>query len=231
MNAQRFVESVQIYWRKFSFFPHAAVLRGLFGWDFDTRGYISPPPTPADATDFAVLVGAVDLLYNIARQLYQPVVHQTLEAAETFLRELRVTDLPVSASAVNGIETWIDSQLGLFRVYVADGNWALAATIQSHFSASNESFVRVHQAILRQEVFSAVKAVKAGSVRNTRSNRVNVQDKQVTIPVDVREVFQKQDHKEICLRFLFAQGCRGKNGNHIIKHIYHFKPATLPEIV
>ncbi|ETL88727.1 hypothetical protein L917_12219 [Phytophthora nicotianae] len=38
MTAQRFVESVQIYWRKFGFFPHPAVLRALFGWDFGTRG-------------------------------------------------------------------------------------------------------------------------------------------------------------------------------------------------
>ncbi|OWY93517.1 hypothetical protein PHMEG_00037062 [Phytophthora megakarya] len=186
---------------------------------------------PADATDFAVLVGAVDVLYNIARHLYQPVVHQTLEAAETFLGELRVTDLPVSPSALTEIASWIDDQLELFRIYIADDNWARAATIQSHFSASHESFVRVHQAILRQDVFSAVKAAKADTVRNVRSNRVNVQDKRVTIPVDVRKALPKQGQKEICLRFLSAQGCRGKNGICIIKHLCHFKPATLPEIV
>ncbi|OWY98718.1 hypothetical protein PHMEG_00030447 [Phytophthora megakarya] len=90
------------------------------------------------------------------------VVHQTLEASKTFLGELRVTDY-----------RW---QLGT------------AATIQSHFSASHESFVRVHQAIHRQDVFSVVKAAKADSVRNVRSNRVNEQDQRVTIPVDVRKV-------------------------------------------
>ncbi|OWY97582.1 hypothetical protein PHMEG_00031854, partial [Phytophthora megakarya] len=34
-----------------------------------------------------------------------------------------------------------------------------------------------------------------------------------------------------CLRFLSAQGCRGKNGNCVIKTLCHFKPATLPDIV
>ncbi|KAG7383447.1 hypothetical protein PHYPSEUDO_003687 [Phytophthora pseudosyringae] len=36
-TAQQCVEFVQVHWRKFGFFPHPAVLRGLFGWDFGTR--------------------------------------------------------------------------------------------------------------------------------------------------------------------------------------------------
>ncbi|KAF1772562.1 hypothetical protein GQ600_24382 [Phytophthora cactorum] len=40
MKAQRFVAFVQIPWRKFGFFPRPAVLRGLLGWDFGTRGHV-----------------------------------------------------------------------------------------------------------------------------------------------------------------------------------------------
>ncbi|EGZ08171.1 hypothetical protein PHYSODRAFT_526605, partial [Phytophthora sojae] len=37
--------------------------------------------------------------------------------------------------------------------------------------------------------------------------------------------------KQICLRFLSAQGCRGKNGKCIIDNLCHFKPAALPDVV
>ncbi|EGZ24636.1 hypothetical protein PHYSODRAFT_457561, partial [Phytophthora sojae] len=51
------------------------------------------------------------------------------------------------------------------------------------------------------------------------------------IPVEVRQALPTQGKKQICLRYLSAQGCRGKNGNCIIKNLCHFKPAALPEIV
>ncbi|EGZ20632.1 hypothetical protein PHYSODRAFT_445428, partial [Phytophthora sojae] len=51
------------------------------------------------------------------------------------------------------------------------------------------------------------------------------------IPLEVRQALPKQGNQQICLRFLSAQGCRGKNGSCVIKHLCHFKPASLPEIV
>ncbi|KAG7375679.1 hypothetical protein PHYPSEUDO_015621 [Phytophthora pseudosyringae] len=93
-TAQQFVEFVQVHWRKIGFFPHPAVLRGLFGWDFGTRGLSilhfvrvtelekrervrrtdmsnfskkNTIPVPPEAAEFSVLAGAVDVLSNVTR--------------------------------------------------------------------------------------------------------------------------------------------------------------------
>ncbi|EGZ13068.1 hypothetical protein PHYSODRAFT_392077, partial [Phytophthora sojae] len=127
MTAQRFVEFVQIHWRKFEFFPHPAVLRALFGWDFGTRGLsilhfgrvteqekrkrvrtLPPAQSPAD---FTTLVGSVDVLCAITQLLYKPVVHETLNAASDFLSELRVSELVSSQQALDEIAAWVDDQL------------------------------------------------------------------------------------------------------------------------
>ncbi|OWZ15901.1 hypothetical protein PHMEG_00010386 [Phytophthora megakarya] len=258
MTAQRFVEYVQVSWRKFGFLPHPAVLRGLFCWDFGTRGLSilhfsrvtelekrsqvrksdmsnfskkNTLPVAPDATSFSVIFGAVEVLCNVTRHLYQPVVHATLDAAAAFLMELRVTELPTSTEALAEVTAWIDDRLELFRVYVADDDWQQASTIKSHFSASHESFVRVHQLIVRQDIISAVRTAKTTLVRSDRPNLGSEANKRVSIPVDVRNALPKQGKKEICLRFLSRQGCKGKNGNCLIKTLCHFKPATLPDIV
>ncbi|KAE9271059.1 hypothetical protein PF001_g28542, partial [Phytophthora fragariae] len=257
-TAQQFVEFVQIHWRKFGFFPHPAVLRGLFGWDFGTRGLSilhfarvmelekrervrrsdmsnfskkNTVPVPSEVTDFATLAGAVDVLSNVTRQLYQPAVNEALEAASTFLTELRVSEIPTSAAALAEITAWIDDRLELFRVFIADESWAQVSAIKAHFSASHESFVRVHQLILRQDIVSALKATKSGSSRNDRASRGAGTDKRVFIPQEIRKALPKQGNKQICLHFLSAQGCRGKNGNCIINSLCHFKPATLSDAV
>ncbi|KAL3659299.1 hypothetical protein V7S43_015570 [Phytophthora oleae] len=163
-----------------------------------------------EAASFSVLVGAVDVLCNITRHLYQPVVHDTLQAAAAFLGKLRVTELPTSTEALAEITAWIDDRLELFRVFVADDDWQQASTVKSHFSAAHESFVRVHQLIRRQDLISAVKGAKAASGRSDKPNRATEADKRVSIPVEIRNALPKQGKKKICLRFLSAQGCRGK---------------------
>ncbi|EGZ08172.1 hypothetical protein PHYSODRAFT_433538, partial [Phytophthora sojae] len=60
--------------------------------------------------------------------------------------------------ALAEITAWVDDRLELFRVYVSEDNWTEAAAIQNHFSASHESFVRVYQLILRQDVANALRA-------------------------------------------------------------------------
>ncbi|KAG7376924.1 hypothetical protein PHYPSEUDO_012545 [Phytophthora pseudosyringae] len=257
-TAQQFVEFVQVHWRKYGFFPHPAVLRGLFGWDCGTRELSilhfvrvtelekrervrrsdmsnfskkNKLPVPTEATELSVLVGAVEVLCNVSRQLYQPAVHEALEAATTFLSELRVSELPTSVDALAEITAWMDDRLELFRVFVADESLSQATSIKSHFSASHESFVRVYQLILRQDVASALKAAKSASIQNDRANGGAGSDKRVFIPIEIRKALPKHGQKQICLRFLSAQGCRGKNGICIIKNLCHFKPAALPDSV
>ncbi|KAJ8577200.1 hypothetical protein ON010_g2009 [Phytophthora cinnamomi] len=130
MTAQRFVEFVQIYWRKFEFFSHPAVLRALFGWDFGTRGssilhfvrvteqekqvrvrgngmnsfsrkYALPAaPTPAESSE---ICGTIDVLCVVTQQLYKSVVHDTLVAASRFFGELCVTNKPGRSRGVGGM--------------------------------------------------------------------------------------------------------------------------------
>ncbi|OWZ10333.1 hypothetical protein PHMEG_00016830 [Phytophthora megakarya] len=275
MTAQRFVEHVQIYWRMFGFFPHPAVLRALFGWDFGTRGLSilhfgrvtehdkrarvrgsdmsnfskkNKLPSAPLATEFAEITGAVEVLCTLTQRLYKPVVHDTLEACSSFLSELRTTELPNTPDALADLVAWVDDRLELFRVLINEENWS-GLTQQStidwknwsgltqlkdQFRASHESFVRVHQLILRQDVLAAAKAANTNSVRMShrlRGERSSESEKRVVIPVEVRQALPKQGKKPICLRFLSAQGCRGKNGICVIKTLCHFKPATLPDIV
>ncbi|OWZ17538.1 hypothetical protein PHMEG_0008514 [Phytophthora megakarya] len=262
MSPQQFVEFVQIHWRKFGFFPHPAVLRALYGWDFGTRGLSvahfvriteaekrnsvrrfdmsnfsrkNALPSPTPVLVFAELMGALDVMSNIARQLYQPMVLEAFDAAATFLGELRVSDLPLSESALAEIIAWVDDRLELFRVFVSEQNWPDATAIKNHFHASHESFVRVSQLILRQDIAAAIKASaaasKAPSITVTKDGQQGHSKRSARIPNGIRKLLPKQDGKQICLRHLSAQGCRGKNGKCIIDDLCHFKPATLPDIV
>ncbi|OWZ08529.1 hypothetical protein PHMEG_00018909, partial [Phytophthora megakarya] len=224
-----------IYWRKFGFFPHPAVLRALFGWDFGTRGLSilhfsrvteqekrarvrgndmsnfsrknALPTSPAPA-DFSVLSGAVEVLCAVTQQLYKPVVHDTLVAASRFLSELRVSELPTSPEALTELAAWVDDRLELFRLLISEENWLELGQIKDQFCASHESFVRVNQVILRQDVIAATKAANATSNRNNRQNRGDrhsESDKRVFIPKEIRQALPKQGNKEPCLRFLSAQ--------------------------
>ncbi|EGZ24635.1 hypothetical protein PHYSODRAFT_405333, partial [Phytophthora sojae] len=58
--------------------------------------------------------------------------------------------------ALAEVAAWIDDRLELFRVLVSGENWQDVCQIKTQFSASHESFVRVHQLILRQDVLMAV---------------------------------------------------------------------------
>jgi hypothetical protein len=84
------------------------------------------------ATDFATVAGAMDVLSNVARQLYQPRLIAALEAASAFLSELRVYELPTSAAALAEITAWIDGWLELFRVFIPDESWEQVTAISTH---------------------------------------------------------------------------------------------------
>eukprot|EP00644_Phytophthora_capsici_P016863 jgi/Phyca11/131916/e_gw1.121.35.1 len=241
MTAQRFVEFVQIHWRKYGFFPHPAVLRALFGWDFGTRGLSilhftrvseSEKRTRVRGNDmnFSAIVGAVEVLCAIAQQFYKPVVYETLMAALRFLGELRVSDLPSSPEALSEVVSWLDDRLELFRLLITEENWPELDQVKSHFNSAHESFVRVHQIILRQDIIAAVKVVNGNTSRQGNQTKTG-SERRVIIPPEVRQALPKQGKKPICVRFLSAQGCRGKNGNCVIKNLCHFKPATVPDIV
>ncbi|OWZ21825.1 hypothetical protein PHMEG_0003577 [Phytophthora megakarya] len=70
-------------------------------------------PAVSEATNFSLVTGAVDVLCSTMQHLYQPVVHDTLQAAPTFLGELRVIELPTSTEALAEITAWIDDRLCL----------------------------------------------------------------------------------------------------------------------
>ncbi|KAE9322445.1 hypothetical protein PF008_g17594 [Phytophthora fragariae] len=198
--------------------------------NFSRKNALQIPPAPET---FSTIIGAVEVMCAITQQLYKPVVHDTLVAAANFLGELRVSDLPVSSESLAEIAAWIDDQLELFRVFVTEEKLHGIQQIKEPFSVSHESFIRVHQRILRQDVIAAVKLASTssnGRNHQTRGERNPNSEKRVTIPIEVRQVLPKQGNRPICLRYLSAQGCRGKNGNCVIKNLCHFKPATLPEI-
>ncbi|OWY99452.1 hypothetical protein PHMEG_00029541, partial [Phytophthora megakarya] len=240
---------------------HPAVLRALFGWDFGTRGLSilhfvrvteqekrvrvrcndmsnfsrkNTLPATISQVNFSEICGAIDILCTVTQQLYKPVVHDTFLAAFRFFCELRVTDLPTSAEALTELVAWVDDRLELFRVFISEDNWLGLGQIKDQFSVSHESFIRVHQLILRQDVIAAATAAGATSYRQisqSRGNRGHEARKRISIPAEVRQALPKQGKKEICVRFLSAQGCRGENGNCVIKNLSHFKPANLPNIV
>ncbi|ETK82091.1 hypothetical protein L915_12465 [Phytophthora nicotianae] len=232
MTAQRFVESVQIYWRKFGFFPHPASrrrarVRGNDISNFSRKNTLPAVPAPAD---FSVIVGAVEILCAIAQQLYKPVVYETLMAALKFIGELRVRELLSSHEALSEVVAWLDDQLELFHLHITGADWQELDKVKSDFTSADEYFVRVHQIILHQDIIAAVKVVNASSNRQNYQVK-NDSERRTVIPIEVRQALPKQGKKQICVRFLSAQGCRGKNGNCVIKNLCHFKHAAIPDIV
>ncbi|GMF49115.1 unnamed protein product [Phytophthora fragariaefolia] len=101
ISPQQFVEYVQIHWAMFGFFPHPAVLRALFSWDFGTRGLsimhftrktesmkridVRPHdmsnfscknvlPSPSPAKKFTAVLIAMEIFANVGNLLYQKVL-------------------------------------------------------------------------------------------------------------------------------------------------------------
>ncbi|ETM44737.1 hypothetical protein L914_10056, partial [Phytophthora nicotianae] len=160
-----------IHWNRYGFFPHPAVLRGLFSWDFGTRGRSimhfmrvterekrdsvrrydmsnfsrkNSLLAPSSVSEFSMIVGAVEVLANVANQLYQPVVQDLFTHVLKFLVELRVREMPNTRRALTELVEWIDERVELFRVHIADGAITLAAEIKTQFSTSHEAFLRVN---------------------------------------------------------------------------------------
>ncbi|KUF85557.1 Ubiquitin carboxyl-terminal hydrolase isozyme L5 [Phytophthora nicotianae] len=171
MTPQQFIEHVQIHWNRYGFFPHPAVLRGLFSWDFGTRGRSimhfmrvterekrdsvrrydmssfsrkNSMPAPSSVSEFSMVVGAVEVLANVANQLYQPVVQDLFTHVLKFLVELRVREMPNTRRALTELVEWIDERVEIFQVHIADGAITLAAEIKTQFSTSHEAFLRVN---------------------------------------------------------------------------------------
>ncbi|KAJ8556596.1 hypothetical protein ON010_g9370 [Phytophthora cinnamomi] len=78
-------------------------------------------------------------------------------------------------------------------------------------------------------VAAAFKISKVSANRDESSS--NGKHQSARIPIAALKALPKQDGKQICLRFLSAQGCRGKNGKCIIKNLRNFIPVTLPDVV
>ncbi|OWZ13123.1 LOW QUALITY PROTEIN: hypothetical protein PHMEG_00013609 [Phytophthora megakarya] len=260
MSPQQFVEFVQIHWRKFGFFRTllycalftvGILILEVYPWRilfeiteaekrnsvrrFDMSNFSrkNALPSPTPVLVFAELMGALDVMSNIARQLYQPMVLEAFDAAATFLGELRVSDLPLSESTLAEITAWVDERLELFRVFVSEQNWPDATAIKNHFHASHESFVRVSQLILRQDIAAAIKASavvsKAPSITVIKDGQQGHSKRRTRISNGIHKVLPKQDGKQICLGI--SQHKDAGNEKCIIDDLCHFKPAILPDIV
>ncbi|ETO58591.1 hypothetical protein F444_23031, partial [Phytophthora nicotianae P1976] len=113
-------------------------------------------PAPSSVSEFSMVVGAVEVLANVANQLYQPVVQDLFTHVLKFLVELRVREMPNTRRALTELVEWTDERVELFRVHIADGAITLVAEIKTQFSTSHEAFLRVNQMILRQDVEAAL---------------------------------------------------------------------------
>ncbi|EEY59098.1 uncharacterized protein PITG_11559 [Phytophthora infestans T30-4] len=118
MTPQQFIEHVQIHWSRYGFFPHPAVLRGLFSWDFGTRGLsimhfvrVTEKAKRDAVRQFSAVVGAVEVLVNVANQLYQPVVQDLFTHVLRLLVELRVREMPNTSRALTELVGWMDDRL------------------------------------------------------------------------------------------------------------------------
>ncbi|KAG1687760.1 hypothetical protein DVH05_004629 [Phytophthora capsici] len=268
MTPQQFIEHVQIHWSRYGFFPHPAVLRGLFSWDFGTRGLSilhfvrvterekrdavrrydmsnfsrkNSLPTPPSVSAFSGIMGAVEVLTNVANQLYQPVVQDLFTHALRFLVELHVREMPNTSCALKKeLVEWMDDRLELFRVHVADGEIQLAADVKLQFSTSHETFLRVNQLILRQDVEEALAEAKAVVSRSkapgqqpatSATGSYGKRPARGPVPPDVLKALPKQGGKAVCMRYLSREGCRGWNGKCRVDGRVHFKPAVLDDVV
>ncbi|EEY70524.1 uncharacterized protein PITG_05949 [Phytophthora infestans T30-4] len=110
------------------------------------------------------------------------------------------------------------------------------AGVKSHFSIAQESFMRVHQFIMRQELHptrgqAAFSDGQRGQPPAAKRPGKFEKRPSRSIPLEIRKALPKQGGKEICLRFLSKEGCRGENGACVDTNRCHFKPAVLPQAV
>jgi hypothetical protein len=186
LTPQRFVEHVQAHSERFGFFPHPAVLRGLYGWDFGVRGLSvmhfarvtvqskreavrrydmtdfskkNSLPPPTGASSFTDVLEAIDILACTVSHFYQSRVDHLLAAARRFMLSLRASEQPEGESVLLELTHWLDERLELFHFHIFDNDIESAGAISSHFSTAHASFSRVNQLIVRHQVELALRHV------------------------------------------------------------------------
>ncbi|OWZ07255.1 hypothetical protein PHMEG_00020370 [Phytophthora megakarya] len=223
MKAQRFGEYVQASWRKFGFFPHPAVLRGLSCLDFGMRGLSILHFSRVTEQEKRTLVRKSDMS-NFSKKNTLPVAPDATIFSVIF-GAVESSPLSLSTCRACNVERRSIFSQGA-TVYVADDDWQQASTIKSHFTASHESFVRVHQLILHQDIISAVRTAKPTLVRSDRPNYGLEANKGVSIPVEVRNACLNKVRRRYIFVSFPVKAAKGR-----MENLCHFKPATFHDIV
>ncbi|KAJ8546782.1 hypothetical protein ON010_g11452 [Phytophthora cinnamomi] len=84
----------------------------------------------------------------------------------------------------------------------------------------------IHQVSARVSASQSAKFFPA-----KRSELASKQSQRKPIPPEVRKALPRQGGKEVCLRYLSQEGCRGWNGQCRVEGRVHFKPAALTDVV
>ncbi|KAE9097686.1 hypothetical protein PF006_g23519 [Phytophthora fragariae] len=193
MSGQRFLETLQIQKKDFSFLAHPATGSGFYSWGFGFLGlslmHFARVTAKArreaaktyDMTHFkgraqrrqcaapentAAIISAIDSLARAVLTAYKPFVASMLVELLTFILEIESEGVATTASDAQEVVYWIDERLELFRSHLAEADSAAASRVSSTFSIIDPSFVGVLQAISRKQLDSVVssRAARAAGV-------------------------------------------------------------------
>ncbi|OWZ16873.1 hypothetical protein PHMEG_0009270 [Phytophthora megakarya] len=189
-------------------------------------------PQRRPVTDFSTVLGVIDVLSNMANQLYRTVIQELFTEASGLLLELRVREMPISGRALLELVSWIDDRLELFRAHVADNAMLQATSIKAQFNTS-------HELILRQDVEPALEESRAigsssrleGHPTRKAAGSFDKRRAKSPVPIQVLKALAKQGGKAVCIRYLSQEGCRGWGGNCRVDGRAHFEPAALDDLV
>ncbi|KAF1314309.1 hypothetical protein FI667_g16781, partial [Globisporangium splendens] len=174
MGAQLFVEKLQCHDIMLAFTPHPATHKGLFAWDFGTRGLSvmhfervaietkrknmrshdmcdfsgkNALPAPSSPSTIDRIIEAVDVLSAVVNLVYSSTVDELVAAARQFFLKLKNTGVDLDSDALDDLACWLDERFERFRTLFADGGVAAASVVKSEFSVSHPSYVEVFNSI------------------------------------------------------------------------------------
>ncbi|KAF1772964.1 hypothetical protein GQ600_5841 [Phytophthora cactorum] len=223
MGFQLLLETIQILLQSLDLLPHPAVIRGLFEWDFATKGlstmqFISVTDAERrarreqyDLSDFSrknKLTRASDATVHLS------FVAALVEQAQQFVRKLSRSKLGrhfVIAEARSDLLNWIDERFECVDVY---------AVYKAFNERGGGSFVQLIHVV--SECRLAYSEQRQNTI-NRSTNSGHGQRGQ-----DLLRVLPTSNGKALCMKYLSKMGCPSRRDGRFSRKRGHFCPTSIP---
>jgi len=195
-----FLETLQTDLEHHPIVPHPAVLRGLYSWEFGTRGLSilhfarrarqerrdaarqnnladfslkNGLPRAIQPRELGAVIDALEILGRVVRLVYKTFVNDVVIAALDCVRALADNQDDMPASSLDEIVDWIDHRLQNVRACVSRQDLAAVSSVIADFDASSSAHQRLLNVIIEQRIDQRIEE-KLNKQRSSAQPRLSI---------------------------------------------------------